>query len=58
MSKKAQILTLLSDCQPHSSKELIPITHRYSAVIHKLREEGHQINSWQVARYDWFVQML
>lgn len=38
MSKKQKILNLLSDGQPHGKEELIPITHRFSAAIHSLRE--------------------
>jgi biotin operon repressor len=57
MSKKMQILNLLLDHQPHSSEELIKITHRFSAVIHKLREEGYDIETISTARYQSSYQL-
>jgi hypothetical protein len=58
MSKKAQILHLLSDHQPHDPQELIPITHRFSAVIHSLREDGYQIDTIRIAHNECRYQML
>ncbi len=58
MSKKAQILRLLSDRKLHAPQELIPITHRFSAVIHSLREEGYQIETVRIAHNDCHYQML
>jgi hypothetical protein len=58
MSKKDQIRKMLADRQPHSTKELIGITHRFSAVIHSLREEGYTIETIAVAHNEFAYQLL
>lgn len=58
MSKKDQILKILTDGQPHSAKELIDITHRFSAVIHSLREEGYRIETIILAHNEFAYQLL
>lgn len=54
MSKKKRIWQILSDWQPHPAEELIPVSHRFSAIIHILREElrekGLEIKTIQNAR--------
>ena len=57
MSKKQRILMLLSDGQPHSPVEFIPITHRFSAVFSTLREEGHVIETIPIAHNQYVYQM-
>lgn len=57
MSKKEQILQILSDGKPHSAKELIKVTHRFSATIHTLRESGHKIDTVPVT-HNHFVYQL
>jgi hypothetical protein len=58
MSKKNLVLELLSDHQLHSPQELIPITHRFSATIHSLREEGYNIQTIRIAHNDCRYQLL
>lgn len=43
MTKKEIILNILQDKQPHHASEFVPITHRFSAVIKNLRDEGYNI---------------
>lgn len=58
MSKKQQILQLLLDGKPHSKEELIPITHRFSAVIESLRNDsGYDIKTIRVAHNVFVYQM-
>jgi hypothetical protein len=57
MSKKQQIFNLLSDGKAHGKDELIPITYRFSAVIHSLREQGHEIKTIPIAHNTWMYQM-
>lgn len=40
-----RVLDVLSDLKPHCGSELIPITHRYSAVFGRLREKGYKIKT-------------
>jgi hypothetical protein len=43
---KQRILEVLLDYQPHHASELIPITHRFSAVIERLKkEDGYKIET-------------
>jgi hypothetical protein len=58
MSKKIQILNLLSDGQAHSAKELIAITHRFSAAIHTLREQGHNIETIPMSHNEFVYQLM
>ncbi|MBE9175434.1 hypothetical protein IQ225_09195 [Synechocystis salina LEGE 06155] len=58
MSKKTRILQLLSDHEPHSPHELISITHRFSATIHSLREEGYNIQTIRITHNDCRYQLL
>ena len=58
MSKKDQIREILADRQLHPAKELIGITHRYSAVIHRLREEGDNIETIPLAHNEFAYQLL
>jgi biotin operon repressor len=58
MSKKEQIWKILADGQPHSAKELISITHRFSAVIHSLREEGYDIETITLAHNEFAYQLV
>lgn len=58
MSKKNQVLNLLSDGKAHSTKELISITHRFSATIHSLREQGHKIETIPVSRHEFVYQLM
>jgi biotin operon repressor len=58
MSKKDQIRKILADGQPHSAKELIDITHRFSAVVHSLREEGYDIETVPLAHNEFAYQLL
>ncbi|PSB20199.1 hypothetical protein C7B65_09130 [Phormidesmis priestleyi ULC007] len=57
MSKKEQIRKLLADGQPHSAKELVDVTHRFSAVIHSLREEGYRIETIPLSHHDFAYQL-
>lgn len=58
MSKKKQILQLFLDGQPHSKEELIPITHRFSAVVESLRkDDGYEIQTIRVAHNVYVYQM-
>lgn len=57
ISKKKQIQTILSDYEPHAPEEFIPITHRFSAVIAKLREEGDLIDTIPIAHNKYIYQM-
>ena len=56
-SKKLLILRILSDRKSHPEEELAKITHRFSAVIHSLREEGYDIQTIPVA-HNVFVYQL
>lgn len=57
MSKKKKTREVLSDYQPHEARELIPITHRFSAVIAQLREDGDMINTIQIDHNKFVYQM-
>ncbi|OUL21990.1 hypothetical protein [Nostoc sp. 106C] len=58
MSKKERIRQLLADGQPHTVEELVRITHRFSAVIHSLREDGEDIKTIPIAHNVCVYQML
>ncbi len=58
MSKKEQIREILADGKPHSAKELVGITHRFSAVIHSLREDGYRIDTISLAHNEFAYQLL
>lgn len=58
MSIKQRVLEVLSDGQPHSAKELAAVSHRFSAAIHSLREDGYVIETIAVAHNDYVYQML
>jgi DNA-binding winged helix-turn-helix (wHTH) protein len=59
MSKKDRVYRLLSDGKPHQTEELVQISHRFSALLHILREEeGHEITKTQLSRYVWTYQLL
>lgn len=45
MSKKDDLLCLLSDGKLHSNEELAQITFRFGAILHNLRQEGYQIET-------------
>jgi hypothetical protein len=36
---------VLQDYKPHHASELIPITHRFSAAIERLRKKGYKIET-------------
>ena len=57
MSIKKRIVAILSDGQPHSAKELAAVSHRFSAAIHSLREDGYEIETIQVAHNEYVYQM-
>jgi biotin operon repressor len=57
MSIKKRVLEILSDGQPHSAKELATVSHRFSAAIHSLREDGYEIETIPVAHNDYVYQM-
>jgi biotin operon repressor len=57
MSIKKRIVAILSDGQPHSAQELATVSHRFSAAIHSLREDGYEIETIQVAHNDYVYQM-
>lgn len=57
MSKKERIRQLLADGQPHAVEELVLITHRFSAVIHSLREDGYDIKTITIAHNICVYQM-
>lgn len=42
---KQRVLDILLDFQPHHASEFIPITHRFSAVMKRLKEEGYDIKT-------------
>lgn len=58
MSIKQQIMQLLSDGQPHSTKELATITHRVSGVIYELREEGYEITTITISHNNYAYQLM
>lgn len=58
MSIKQRVLKILSDGQPHSAKELVQVSHRFSAAIHSLREDGYIIETILVAHNDYVYQLL
>jgi hypothetical protein len=58
MSKRDQIRQILADGQLHSARELIDVTHRFSAVIHSLREEGYKIETVTIAHNQFAYQLL
>lgn len=59
MSKKDRIYQLLCDGKPHHTEELVQISHRFSALLHLLREEdGYEIKKTQLSRYVWTYQLL
>jgi len=57
MSIKKRVLEILSDGQPHSVKELSTVSHRFSAAIHSLREDGYEIETIRVAHNEYVYQM-
>ena len=57
MSIKKRILAILSDGQPHSAKELAAVSHRFSAAIYSLREDGYEIETIPVAHNEYVYQM-
>jgi len=57
MSIKKRVLEILSDGQPHSVKELVAVSHRFSAAIYSLREEGYKIETISVAHNQYEYQM-
>jgi hypothetical protein len=58
MSKKKRILHLLSDGKRHSTEELIPITHRFGAVIHSLRDDdGYEIETIKITHNVYVYQL-
>lgn len=57
MSIKNRVLEILSDGQPHSIKELVAVSHRFSAAIHSLREDGYFIQTIPVAHNNYVYQM-
>ena len=57
MSKKRQVFQTLSDGKPHPGEELAKITHRYSAVIYSLREEGYDIQTIPIAHNVFVYRM-
>jgi len=58
MSIKKRILAILSDGQPHSAKELAALSHRFSAAIHSLREDGYEIETIRVAHNEYVYQKM
>ena len=43
---KQRVLEVLLDFQPHHASEFVPITHRFSAVMERLKkEDGYKINT-------------
>jgi len=58
MSVKQHVLKILSDGQPHSAKELVPVSHRFSAAIHSHREDGYTIKTISVAHNTYMYQLL
>ena len=57
MNKKRQVFQTLSDGKPHPGEELAKITHRYSAVIYSLSEEGYDIQTIPIAHNVFVYQM-
>jgi len=57
MSIKKRVLEILSDGQPHSVTELATVSHRFSAAIHSLREDGYEIETILVAHNTYVYQM-
>lgn len=58
MSKKKRIHALLSDGKQHTKEELIPITHRFGAVIHSLRDhDGYEIETIKIAHNVYVYQL-
>lgn len=58
MSKKKRILHLLSDGKRHSTEELIPITHRFGAVIHSLRDDdAYEIETIKITHNVYVYQL-
>ena len=45
MTVEQRVLKVLLDCQPHHASEFIPITHRFSATIERLRSKGYSIQT-------------
>lgn len=44
-SVEQRVLKVLLDGQPHHASEFIPITHRFSATIERLRCKGFNIQT-------------
>ncbi|HEY9726408.1 MAG TPA: hypothetical protein V6D50_08135 [Chroococcales cyanobacterium] len=43
---KQRVLDILLDFQPHHASKFIPITHRFSAVMERLKkEDGYKIDT-------------
>ncbi|MBD1935744.1 MULTISPECIES: hypothetical protein [unclassified Microcoleus] len=57
MSIKKRVHELLSDGQPHSVPELVAVSHRFSAAIFSLREEGYMIHTIRVGHNQYQYQM-
>ena len=58
MSKKKRILHLLSDGKRHTTEELIPITHRFSAAIDSLRDDdGYEIETIKITHNVYVYQL-
>ena len=45
MSKKDDLLRLLSDGKPHGNDELADISFRFGALLYSLRKEGYCIET-------------
>ena len=58
MSIKQQIIECLSDGQPHSTKELATISHRFGDVIYDLREEGYEITTITISHNNYAYQLM
>lgn len=44
-SVEQRVLKVLLDGQPHHASEFIPITHRFSATMQRLKEKGYDIKT-------------
>ena len=43
--KERSVYRLLQDGKPHNASEFIPITHRFSAAMKRLKEKGYNIQT-------------
>ncbi len=57
---KEKILEILLDGKPHSNRDLVKVTHRFSARIKDLRDEGWIILSWRDEEdpATWWYQLV